>query len=247
MALIGNVPEYKEGDDFGQYVERLDFFFDVNKDIIKDDTAKRAVSLSAGVNSQTYNLVKKLLLPTKPEEKNYKELTALLKSHYSPKPSVIVERFKFHSRYRKAGESIPNYIAELRKLTEECNFCENCLPDLLRDRLVVGINDETIQKRLLSESTLNFQKAKDIAVGMDSTAKNARDITRSVTGTLQAEKPQKASVHHLKSKSKPFKAKGQAQPKKTLQPSCEKRSYKKQCYRCNGYHDPDKCKKSRSH
>ena len=242
MALISNVPEYKEGDDFGQYVERLDFFFDVNKDIIKDDTAKRAVFLSAGVNSQTYNLVKKLLSPTKPEEKNYKELTALLKSHYSPKPSVIVERFKFHSRYRKAGESIPNYIAELRKLTEDCNFCENCLPDLLRDRLVVGINDETIQKRLLSESTLDFQKAKDIAVGMDSAAKNARDITRSVTSTLQAEKPQEASVHHLKSKSKPFKAKGQVQPKKTLQPSYEKRSYKKQCYRCNGYHDPDKCK-----
>ena len=36
---------------------------------------------------------------------------------------------------------------------------QNTLEEMIRDRLVCGINDEQIQRRLLAESSLDFKKA----------------------------------------------------------------------------------------
>ena len=46
----------------------------------------------------------------------------LVKNHHNPKPSVIVQRFKFHSHFRKSGQSVANFVAELRQLSEHCDF-----------------------------------------------------------------------------------------------------------------------------
>ena len=59
-----------------------------------------------------------------------------------------MQRFKFNTRFRKPGESIASHVAELRSLSEHCDF-KSTLEEMLRDRLVCGINDEQIQRRLL--------------------------------------------------------------------------------------------------
>ena len=67
-------------------------------------------------------------------------------------------------------------MAELRNISEHCDF-QNTLEEMLRDRLVCGINDEQIQRRLLAESTLDFKKAMKIATSMEIAVKNAKDLT----------------------------------------------------------------------
>ena len=81
---------------------------------------------------------------------------ALVKLHYTPKPSVIVQRFQFHSRTQKPGETVATFVAELRQLSEFCEFGAS-LKDMLRDRLVYGITSGSIQRRLLAEPELNTE------------------------------------------------------------------------------------------
>ena len=64
------------------------------------------------------------------------------------------------------------YVAELHSLTEHCNF-GSTLNTMLRDRLVCGVNNDSIQKRLLSESALTFEDALKIATSMESATRNA--------------------------------------------------------------------------
>ena len=81
---------------------------------------------------------------------------------------MIAERFKFNSRVRNANESVSMFVAELRKLTEYCEYRDS-LKDMLRDRLVCDINHERTQQRLLSKgSTLALEKALDIALSLES-------------------------------------------------------------------------------
>ena len=47
---------------------------------------------------------------------------------------------------------------------------------MLRDRLVCGINDESIQRRLLAEATLTFKMALELAQGMEAAAKDVREM-----------------------------------------------------------------------
>ena len=49
-------------------------------------------------------------------------------------------------------------MAVLRKAAEYCNFGES-LSEMLRDRLVCGITDTTVQKRLLAEKELTLERA----------------------------------------------------------------------------------------
>ena len=51
---------------------------------------------------------------------------------------MIAERFKFHRRNQRDGETVAQYLAELRKLTEQCDFKEY-LEEALRDRLVCSL------------------------------------------------------------------------------------------------------------
>ena len=56
------------------------------------------------------------------------------------------ERFLFNRRQNNETESVDQYITALRTLAKTCNFCA-CLRDsLIRDRLVIGINNNALQK-----------------------------------------------------------------------------------------------------
>jgi len=67
------------------------------------------------VGGKTYSLLRGLLAPAEPQDKNMAELTATLKNHFQPKPLVIAKRFYFHRHNQLSTKSIAEYMAELRK------------------------------------------------------------------------------------------------------------------------------------
>jgi len=88
---------------------------------------------------------------TKLADATFKDIVKLLTEHYQPKPSRVVQCYLFNSRGHK-GESTAIYIAELKHLSEHCEFGDT-LEDILCDCLVRGINDSCIQHRLLVLTT----------------------------------------------------------------------------------------------
>ena len=86
---------------------------------------------------------------------------------------MIVERFKFNSRSRKPSEKMLEYLAALRKLSEYCEF-GNSLDQMIRDRLVCGINPPRIEQRLFAEgSTLTLEKARTVTLSMEAAEENS--------------------------------------------------------------------------
>ncbi|XP_036071205.1 uncharacterized protein LOC118597883 [Oryzias melastigma] len=175
-ATVGSLVQYDSKEQsWEEYCEILDHFFVANG--INDADKKRAVLLSS-VGAQTYALMRNLLSPVKPGERSYQELVNLLKDHFHPKPSEITQRWKFNTRNRKHDESVVDYVAELRKLAQDCNF-GNTLTVMLRDRLVCGINEDRIQRKLLSEDGLTFDRAFKMAVAMEAASRDMEDLRSS--------------------------------------------------------------------
>ena len=107
-------------DEWPLYVERLGHVFVTNG--ITEEPKKQAIFLSV-IGASNYKLLSSLVAPAKPGEKEYTELVEKLSEHFTPAPSEIVERFKFHTRFRKPGESVTSYVSELRSIAKRCNFC----------------------------------------------------------------------------------------------------------------------------
>lgn len=96
------------------------------------------------VGTQTYARLR-LIAPEKPKDRTFEQLTAVLLAHFTPQPSEIVESFRFHGRPQREREPVGVFVAELRKLAENCNF-RSALNRMLRDRLVRGIRNKRIQQ-----------------------------------------------------------------------------------------------------
>ena len=154
-------------EDWSTYVKRLEQYCVAND--VKDE--KKVAVLLSFVGAKTYNLLRSLTAPAKPSEKTFKENVDLLKGHLNPKPLVIAERYRFHKRDQQKNESIAEYIAELRRLAEHCEFGAGLL-DALRDRLICGLHNDNIQKRLLTKKDLTLDVACEIAVSMETVAKD---------------------------------------------------------------------------
>ena len=110
-TTIGTLTEFKsESEQIEAYLERVQLFFDANT--IEED--KQVAVLLTVIGSSTYALLTSLLAPCKPREKSFAELSETLRRHFDPKTLVIAERFYFHRRNQASGESISEYVAELR-------------------------------------------------------------------------------------------------------------------------------------
>ena len=63
--------------------------------------------------------------------------------------------FGFNSRVRKTGESVSTYVADLRRLTEDCNY-SNTLEMMIRDRIVWCSHGKIIQNKFLRVTNLTY-------------------------------------------------------------------------------------------
>ena len=77
-------------------------------------------------------------------------------------------------------ESVVNFLASLKTMSEHWNFGD-IIKDMLLDRLVCGMNDRNIQKKLLPDSRLTYVKAVNIAISMETTDKDCRICRNWVT------------------------------------------------------------------
>ena len=116
-----------------------------------------------------------LVSPRKPAELKFKDIAEIVQKHHDPKPSIIVQCYRFNTGYHHVGESVSTYVAELRQLSNHCDFGPS-LQQMLWDRLVCDIEDPKIQWRLLAEPDLTFDKAFKLALASESTNQNAKDL-----------------------------------------------------------------------
>ena len=163
-------------------------------------------------------MFKSLAAPTVFTSASYENLKHLMSKHKNPKPNPTAERFKFNIRNRAHSETISEYMAELQRLTQCCDY-GTVLNDMLRDRLGCGVNHSQIQQKLLRErSSLTLEKAQSIAISVEAAIKQSLLINNHQQLSQKFNELQKS----------------------VLKVNSEQKS-EKLCYRCDGYHKLEIC------
>jgi len=85
-----------------------------------------------------------------------------------PRRNVPFERYCFNRRMQEDGETYEQYRTALRKLSQTCEFNSITPQEILRDRLVFGINNDKVRERLLREANLTLDKTDEICRAAES-------------------------------------------------------------------------------
>ena len=181
MTTFSTITEsHGTSQDFPSYEDRLMCYFDANDITVEKKTSTIFVSV---VGDDIYTLLMGLVAPKSPGDIKLDDILR----HCTPDTNTMVERYRFYNWTRSSGQSIKSCIAELKDLARLCLFGKTeegteltpqlILEESLRDRLVCGISDKKIQRRLLSERKLTFSTAVEIATAMETAESGASQLT----------------------------------------------------------------------
>ncbi|XP_015749615.1 PREDICTED: uncharacterized protein LOC107329438 [Acropora digitifera] len=117
-----------------------------------------------------YALLRNIVSPRRPRDLSFEEIVDNLTRHLDPKPKVIAEGFKFHKREQQESDSIRDFLPRLKKLAETCEF-GGYREEAIRDRLMCGLKERTIQRQLLAVADLILQSVVEKACAAELTEK----------------------------------------------------------------------------
>ncbi|KAG1654266.1 hypothetical protein GQR58_025141 [Nymphon striatum] len=92
-----------------------------------------------------------------------------------PKKNLTVSRFKFNTRRQLSGEAFDSFLLDLKELSRACEFGE-IKDSLIRDRIICGIGDSSLQRRLLQENNVSLDKCADVCRSFEMSAIQATAI-----------------------------------------------------------------------
>ena len=110
------------------------------------------------------------------------------------------ERYKFNCRNQTPGESVDSFVTALRNLTKNCNICECMRESLLRDRVIMGILDSDLRKRLLQMPDLTINLCIDMCRAYEATENRMRYMEGSSQEEVHSIKHTRSPAHSTKGK-----------------------------------------------
>ncbi len=135
-------------------------------------------------------------------------------THFEPQRNSVYERHKFFTRRQKTGETIDEFLTSLQTLASLCDFHADEKEKLIRDMLILGLNDPSSIEHLLREAKLTLAKATTFLRAKELSEKQTKIIVgESTSSEKKVDDP--AKIDALRSR--------------------------RTCYKCNTSHPPRSC------
>ena len=112
------------------------------------------------------------------------------------------ERYTFNYRNQQENEGIDAYVTALHTLAKTCNFCDCMRDSIIRDRIVLGIQDHRTRKRLLQERSLTLSKCIDLCKSPEATNLQLKMISGTPNEDVYAVKDKHPPSHRRDDKYK---------------------------------------------
>ncbi len=156
----------------------------------------------------------------------YEEAVALLANHFTGQQRVLLRRYKLSKRLQRPGESVQNYVTNLRDMAHSSSY--GTLQDqIVHDQFIEGILcDKTREKLLLEPDELTLDKAVAIALQVEA-ATECSTLQADARPLVDAPTQQMRSVcltHHGPFPSDKIDTEEACFPVQLLQPQGSRRS-----------------------
>ncbi|KAH7939695.1 hypothetical protein HPB52_016128 [Rhipicephalus sanguineus] len=115
---------------------------------------------------------------------------------YCPYKNVIQAADLFNLMVQKPGESIDDFVTDLRQQAQKCDFGDKC-ERLTGDHIVVGIQDTALRERLLRKRDVTLDKIISACKAAEISKRHVQEIATC------DQKPEVNAIHEQKKYTKP--------------------------------------------
>lgn len=148
LVMDGNLSE-----NFKKFQQRFEIYMCASESDKKPETVKIAILLNL-IGDDAVDV-----FYTFPDEK-VKTLESILKEfelYCNPKKDEVYERFKLYNRTQKEEETFDHFLTDVKRLASTCEFHEDELNKVIRDRIIFGIRSKSCQEKLLAVGNISLE------------------------------------------------------------------------------------------
>ena len=180
LKLSGNVD-----DNWKRFKQRFELYLLAIGADEKGDARKVGIFLTVA-GTEALDVYNTLEFTTAEKNDNgsvkYSAVIKKFDAYCMPKKNETFERYVFRCRMQKEGETLEQYLTDLRIKSQSCNF-GTLTQSLIRDQLVVGITDRKVKERLLREPDLALDKAVQICQAAETATLHMQALTVGATAS----------------------------------------------------------------
>ena len=159
--------------------------YEIATDLCDRDGKKRAAVFLACLGSAAHTLFRTFKFDNDGDRAKVDKIKEAFDKHWLGEVNVTYERYVFHQRIQQPGESIENFVADLRKLAKSCAF-EQLEDSLIRDRIIIGIRDDPARRRLLQQKNITLADTIDACKASEATSRRLRTMNGTATAEVDA-------------------------------------------------------------
>ena len=210
-----HIATYKIGESIEHWIESLEDYIVA---VVGDNcsAARKLAIMKTTIGEEAMTVIKNF---NSDEKDTYDNLKKKLLNYYKPSMDTSTYRHTFYNMYQEEGEQVEFFVNRLLELATKCQFKFLCTSDtnppvyhdrtseFVRDRLIVGLYEDSTRARLMREKNLTLENAIQIAktaeaaeAAKEQLKQTARSHMTASVNSLQKRKnrnygPQKKSAH----------------------------------------------------
>eukprot|EP00731_Ephydatia_muelleri_P009839 Em0005g425a len=149
--------DFTEADAWPQWKKRFEQFR-VASGLCNEDESRQVSTLLYCLGEGAEEVLQATATSLEKAKKQYREAIETFEIYFRVKRNVIYERARFNSRNQLEGEPVEQYVLSLHSLARNCEY-GTLQEELIRDRIVIGIRDKALSRRLQLDADLTLEKA----------------------------------------------------------------------------------------
>ena len=150
--------------------------YELASDLTEASQEKRAAVFLTCIGSDAYDVYRTFEFAQDGDRKKLDPVIAAFEKFCVGAVNVTYERYAFNRRVQDSSERFDVFLGDVRRLARSCDFAA-VEESMIRDRIVVGIRDDSTRHKLLQVRDLTLEKAIDICKASEAAGKQLKAMS----------------------------------------------------------------------
>ena len=137
--------------------------YEVALGLSQQENKKRTATLLTIIGKEAMKIFNTFKWKNNAEKENIIKVIEKFDAYFIPRKNITYERYMFNTRKQKHNENVDEFITALKTLVDNCEF--GLLEEsLIKDMLVLGVNDNKLRENMLLDPELTLNKARCLLI-----------------------------------------------------------------------------------